>query len=105
MIKFKEGPAGGLILSLKAAPLFLRAVYNGKAWDALDQATDQPTKRESIFVYKRVSDVQMWHMKFSNSKENGYYASAEYEYLKDQPAESIMRYNGQWQQWCKEQEQ
>lgn len=59
MTRFEDGPAAGVNLSLRRAPMFLRVVQNNQTgeWDALDQLDDTPEKNETIFVYKVHGEV------------------------------------------------
>ena len=49
MTRFLDGPAAGVLLALRRAPLYLRVVYHAKReepWDALDQLADVPGEHE-----------------------------------------------------------
>lgn len=47
-----DGPAAGLGLDLRRAPLYLRLVREGDKWDALDQLDDEARDNETIHVYE-----------------------------------------------------
>lgn len=55
MTSFAGGPAAGVSLLLRRAPLYLRAVTgpDGK-WDALDLLDDAPAPNETVVAYRRV---------------------------------------------------
>lgn len=50
---FMDGPAAGLGLDMRRAPLYLRLVQDASGkWDALDQLDDEPRDGETIHVYE-----------------------------------------------------
>jgi len=51
MTRFLDGPAEGVTLMLRRAPIYLRVVHRGTEWDALDALDDRPTPDETIYVY------------------------------------------------------
>jgi hypothetical protein len=56
MIRFLDGPAEGVRLSLRNAPESLRVVRaQDGTWDALDAPEDEPRLDEEIFWYRRDS--------------------------------------------------
>lgn len=104
MIAFYGGPADGETLMLRRSPQLLRVVINaaGKL-DALDQLEDVAEAGETIHVYKRKSVATPYHLYFGggkNSKRNGWYARAEYEYL-ETPADEAVRAPAAWQAWAR----
>lgn len=100
MTRFLDGPAAGQTLGLRRAPLFLRAVRNEKGeWDALDQPDDSPHGSETIVAYKQVAFHGHVHV-CRRPRGGGYFAMAEYRLVEPQPADSSMRTNKAWQEWC-----
>lgn len=110
MITFKDGPARGVTLTLKRAPLYLRVTHNprssgvivckkygGREWDALDQIDDKPMSHEALYVYKRITPPTKFHMRAGRS--SGWYMMADYRLHSIQPDDAVMRDNQQWQDW------
>ena len=104
MTTFTNGPAKGSVLSLRRAPLFLRAVQDAKGnWDALDQIDDKPKSSETVTVYRLVENRGMIHICSRSKGKNtgGYFAMASYELHDEQPGDEIVRDTSKWQEWCK----
>lgn len=84
MTTFTDGPAAGTVLSLRRAPIFIRAVQNRKGeWDALDQQDDEPKAGETVHIYI-LKDMATWMHLLIRGKGKaggGFYAVAEYRYL------------------------
>lgn len=103
MITFLDGPAAGVSLMLRRAPKLLRATCarNGK-WDALDQLVDEPTASEAIHVYALASDVRSFHLliRGKGKKAGGFYVTAEYRHVAEQPADEHVRTTEAWRAWC-----
>jgi hypothetical protein len=101
MTTFTNGIAHGVTLSLQRAPLFLRVVINpaGKI-DALDLLDDEPEACERIEVYICRQFRGIIHVSRRPRSESGWYASADYQYLPEQPSEEITRDTDAWQTWC-----
>ena len=104
MIRFIDGAAVGVELSLRRAPILLRVVRNRAGnWDALDQPNDQATVSESIFVYRLVAEPT-WIRVCARGKGGkdlrGYWWSGDYEQLCEQPSDAVMRDNNVWATWC-----
>jgi hypothetical protein len=98
MLTLNDGPCKGTFM-VKRAPVFLRAVIDGKGeTDVLDQVEDMPKKDEKIYVYKRVGLENMCHIKMVKRSESGWYALADYWQIKDVDGEQF-RDNSQWQMW------
>lgn len=106
MTRFLDGPAAGVVLMLRRAPLFLRVVHHAKRkepWDALDQLADVPGEHEELFAYERVAKPTFMHLKCSGKGAkgaSGFYAMAEYRLVAEQPAETVMRDTKAWRGWC-----
>ena len=99
MLTLNDGPCKGTFM-VKRAPVFLRAVIDGKGeTDVLDQVEDMPKKNEKIYVYKRVGLENMCHIKMVKRSESGWYALADYWYMPEVDGEQF-RDNGEWQQWA-----
>lgn len=101
MTKFTNGPADGVVLSLRRAPLYLRVTKQryGDKWDALDQLYDTPTIHEDLYAYRKVSDDGTVHLKVSKGR-GGFFAMATYEFIEPQPDDRTMRVTEQWRWWC-----
>lgn len=98
MTKFIDGPAAGTVLSLRRAPLYLRAVQNADGnWDALDQLDDTPEPDETVTVYRRVGSATTVHL--HGTKISGWYAMATYELHAEQPSIEECRDTAKWQDW------
>lgn len=106
MSRFIDGPAEGIDLQLRRAPLLLRAVKSplGK-WDALDQLDDVPRADERIYVYQADPETLVrWHQRCSgkNRAASGFYEACEYRFLHDQPADDVLRDPAKWAAWMTE---
>jgi hypothetical protein len=104
MITFLDGPAEGQKLSLRRAPLYLRAVQarNGR-WDALDQLDDSPKPGERVHVYVKAADHGGLFVRLSPRSASGYYPRADYRLCEEQPADDVARDTEQWRAWAEEQ--
>lgn len=100
MTTFNNGPAHGVTLQLRNAPAFLRVTYNGKTYDALDQAVDEPTKEESISLYRLVVNRGSIHLNMGRGR-GGFYMMADYAYVEEQPPDAVMRDGIKWVQWLR----
>ena len=101
MVRFHGGPADKVILQLRRAPFILRVVTGAQGeWDALDQLDDEPKPDEQIVVYRLLGHPQWVHIRASKPGMSGRFAIADYECLRDQPADHQMRSNAAWQEWC-----
>jgi len=108
MTRFLEGPAAGMTLSLRRAPLFLRVVRNDAGqFDALDQFTDAPTSNETLFVSRRKGEAGTCHIDYTDAKtrrrSGKWFTVAEYELFAVQPADDVLRSTEAWRTWCLEQ--
>jgi hypothetical protein len=105
LTKFLDGPAAGVVLSLRRAPIFLRVVRNKlarsqeKAWDALDQVDDTCKPREEVVVYVRAGEATMVHV-CARPRGSGWYAMAQYKMFDPQPSPDDVFLNEDWQAWC-----
>ncbi len=105
MIRFLDGPAEGVTLRLRRAPLVLRAVRSPAGeWDALDQLGDRPRPSETIVVYVRASAVTQYHLlvRGKNRQAGGWYLDAKYRLLGEQPSDAEARDVALWRAWCTE---
>lgn len=109
MSRFIDGPAGGVELSLRRAPIMLRVVHmapRSAPWDALDQPGDSPAQGELVYVYRMLpadrSSVMRYHLscRGKGKSASGWYESASYEFLPDQPGDQHTRDNKAWAAWC-----
>lgn len=96
MIRFEDGPAGGQVLQLRRAPLYLRVTHDpdGK-WDALDQLDDQPAAGETITVYRRVGEAGVVHIDYTERatrrRRGAWFSCADYRVVANQPADAVAR--------------
>ena len=105
MIRFVDGPAAGVVLSLRRTPVLLRVVRGpGGNWDALDQLDDTPAADEAIHVYRCATDKPtacFWHGRGKGGRRTGGMSMvAEYSLLPFQPSDEEMRTNEAWAAWC-----
>lgn len=98
MIRFVDGPAAGVTLMLRRAPLYLR-VTKGPHWDALDQLNDFPDPDEVLTAYRRVGTPGMVHIDFTR-KRSAWFAVATYRVVPDQPPDRVVRSTYLWRAWC-----
>lgn len=101
MTKFKDGPAAGQTLMLHRSPTFLRVVFDGSKWDALDQIDDTPRAGETCFAYYITANHGWVHIKMARSG-SGFYWRADYTFCAEQPPQALMRDTAAWQAWCTE---
>lgn len=100
MTTFTDGPAAGVTLMIRRAPLFLRVAYHRYAekWDALDQVGDEPTGAEDYTVYRLAEVKGRGHM-----RPGGCFVIAEYKVWPVQPDQAVMRNNEKWRAWATQQ--
>ena len=100
MTKFIDGPAAGVVLSLRRAPILLRVVRSpNRNWDALDRLEDEPRPRESIVVYVLNTVPTRMHLNCRPRSASGFYAVAEYRVWPYQPDDSFLRTTDRWAAW------
>lgn len=104
MTEFLDGPAAGVNLTLRRAPLFLRVTKDADGnFDALDQLEDTPRLDEEITVYYKTVDHGMIHLNMRDRKGKhcgGWRAMAKYRLFAEQPVEEIVRSKVKWRNWC-----
>lgn len=104
MTTFLDGPAGGVELGLRRAPIMLRVTRgrNGN-WDALDQPDDEPRRNERIFVYHLVGQTTSVHIcaRGKGGKAlRGTWTSGVYRHLTEHVADEHLRTTAAWAKWC-----
>jgi len=107
MTKFLDGPAADVVLALRRAPHYLRAVCspNGN-WDALDALDDEPLNDEQIVVYVMVTGPFRTHVQArgrDGGRVCGWYEGGEYRVVGEQPSDDVLRSTPQWRTWVAEQ--
>ena len=108
MITFRDGPAAGVRLQVRLAPMFLRAVSPTRArreWDALDQPGDEPRRGEMCFVYVLNAMPTRYFMRCTPPSAGGAFMSGEYVYLREFVPQGAMRDNESWREWLRANEQ
>lgn len=103
MSTFLDGPAIGISLQHRRAPILLRVVLNAAGkWDVLDQPADAPSPDEKIFVYRLTERATQYHLcvRGKNRAAAGWYQDGNYQLLVPQPADADMRTNEAWISWC-----
>lgn len=100
-MKFLDGPAEGIVMSVRRAPRWLRVVRNREdgSWDCLNELEDKPRLREDVFVYRLVPGT--WfsaHVRPGGCKQFG-----DYRHVPDAPTEKL-RGTAAWRAWTTEQE-
>lgn len=105
MTTFLDGPAQGQHLSLRRSPLYLRVVCDAAGhWDALDQIDDTPAPGETIHAYRRAGAATVCHLLIRGNRDgrrSGWYSSAQYLHLREQPSATELRDTALWQAWCR----
>lgn len=108
MTRFVDGPASGVTLYLKRAPMYLRAVctpgggHHSDVWDALDQLDDTPSEEEIITVYRRQGEATWIHIN-RRPRGGGVFHGGSYCVVDPQPSDSTVRSTSAWQAWVAEQ--
>lgn len=105
MTRFLDGPAAGVTLFLKRAPVYLRAVQNADGpthpgdWDALDQLDDHPRASERIVVYRLEGEPTFCHIN-RGRKGGGFYRGGMYRVVDPQPSDTELRTDAGWRGWA-----
>ncbi len=111
MTSFEGGPAAGVVLELRRAPLYLRVVFrtdlmgDGAEFDALDLLSDEPRDHERVVVYRRKAPAGTLHLDYSDKqgrRRGRWMTLAEYVYVEDQPDAECVRDTTNWRAWCVE---
>ena len=109
MTRFLDGPAQGVTLYLKRAPVYLRAVQGPDGpthtgdWDALDQLDDSPRSGERVVVYRLEGEPTWMHVNRRGRHGSGVFRGGNYRVVTPQPAEDQVRSTSAWQRWVAEQ--
>lgn len=100
MTQVEDGPAAGVSLLLRRAPLYLRLVFDLAlgTWDALDQVDDDARTTETITIYRRVGQPTWMHMRASRGR-GGVYRGGRYRVVSPQPTDPEVRTSSAWQRW------
>ncbi len=105
MVKFLNGPAEGVELSLRRAPMLLRVAQSPcGSWDALDQVEDEPQAAERIWVYVQSGSISRYHLlcRGKNRAASRWYVNASYKLVADQPSDHHLRIRTAWEAWAME---
>lgn len=106
MTKFENGPADGVLLSLRRSPALLRVVQDTEGrWDALDLLDDKPEAGETLYVYRLASATGWCHIDFRDGRGRRVGRGeqiATYQFVEDQPDQKTMRDTASWQAWARE---
>lgn len=103
MIKLTDGPADGLELEVRRAPLFLRvALTPAGSYRGLTEQDDRVRPGETVTVYRREGRfaVKYRRAKRERGTKAGYFAEAHYRCLVVQPADAHTTENAAWRAWC-----
>jgi hypothetical protein len=105
MIRFIDGPANGVGLSLQRMVMFLRVVRDSKGkWDALDQPDDRPAADETIYVYRHDKTTGSAFVDGRDPKTGKRWGRVEniatYRFHDVQPTDAEMRGQAAWETWC-----
>jgi hypothetical protein len=98
-----DGPAEGVTLMARRAPMFLRLVYDelARKWDALDALDDTPSPSETVHVYRR--GPGSWSSMFAcRGSHGGRYEMGDYRYVPYAPHEEL-RDTEAWREWVNSQ--
>lgn len=106
MTRFLDGPAVDVVLALRRAPVFLRAVRDRESarvrdWDACDQLEDRPSPNETVVVYRRVSAPFRAHI--NRGRRHGgcmWVEAADYRVIDPQPDDATLRDNNAFRAWA-----
>lgn len=104
MSKFIDGPAAGVELQLRRAPILLRVVHSQAGWDALDQLHDEVRSGEKVYAYILTEPPTSMHLltRGKNRHAGGWYAIGVYRLLDPQPTDAEMRDTELWMRWGNE---
>ena len=106
MLKFLDGPAQGILLQARTAPLLLRVVNRNDPpyeWDCLDYPKDTAEEGETIHVYVRTGTFSSVHVKLNN--KSVWLARADYRhYSIPDTIREMLRDNDQWRDFVLKQE-
>lgn len=108
MTSFLDGPAGGVTLMLRRAPLLLRVVFSRETgqWDALDQLGDTPGAGEEVHVYYREGEPTVGFIDYAGKggrREGGRFVMAHFRHWPTPPADEYLRDTDLWRQWARQQ--
>lgn len=101
MTTFTDGPAKGQNLMLQRIPKYLRVTEENGKFDALNNLTDTPRATEKIYAYIHVGQAGYCHIRRKGG--GGFYAIASYQFIPEQPVDSVMRSEEAWTKWVYEQ--
>jgi hypothetical protein len=103
MVRFLDGPAANVVLSLRRVPMFLRVVIDADGTvDALDQLDDEAKPSEEIWVYRLEGEPTRMHVcRRGPGRGCSSVWHAEYRQCPQQPDEAV-RDNAAWQAWVGE---
>lgn len=105
MSHFIDGPAKGVSLQVRRAPIVLRVTQSSDGvWDALDQPDDEPRTDEAVYVYLLVSGISRCHIRATSKRASGFFESGHYRLLDPQPNDSEIRKTSDWKLWCEKNE-
>jgi len=104
MIRFLDGPAAGVNLVLRRAPIMLRVVRSAAGeWDALDQLDDEPAAGEAVYVYRLQGDAGWMHIDYRDKagrRRGETRMTGDYRYVEAQPGDQHTLTNAAWVAWC-----
>jgi hypothetical protein len=102
MIRFIDGPAAGVKLTLRRTPILLRVVFNGSTWDALDQLDDTPAADETVHVYRVASVPSTYHIDYTDRatgrRRGEWRTTADYAFYATPPDDAV-RATEAWRAW------
>lgn len=113
-VKLLDGPAAGVCLALRRAPLFLRVVQDKYAntdagqreWDALDKTTDVPRPGETVYAYRQISHYGTAMVDGRDPKTGRRWGTctqiATYRFIEQQPDQAALRDNARWREWVEQ---
>lgn len=107
MIRCLDGPAVGVELSCRRAPIYLRVVCDTLAqkWDVLDLPDDSPAPSETVYVYRREPGTWGSSGGFACGRGQGGAGCVElgesghYRLVADVDGE-LFRSTDVWREWC-----
>jgi hypothetical protein len=108
-VRFVDGPAAGVHLSLCSCPILLRVVRRQRLpdaaqWNGLDQRDDKPEMDDQIFLYCRKEEGQWFYVDGRDAKTGKRFGRTDwlvdYFHVADAPPDEVLRDTSKYHAWC-----